>query len=97
MLQCRRKTGRKSPNSPGYGITASGAKASSWYTVAAGKSYPIGTIIYIPALKNKPNGGWIVVQDRGGAISGNRIDIYVNSHSEALQWGVKYLPVSVVQ
>ena len=27
----------------------------------------------------------------------NKIDIFVNTHSEALQWGVRYLTVSVVQ
>lgn len=73
------------------GITASGAKASAWYTVAAGKSYPIGTVIYIPALKNKPNGGWFVVQDRGGAISDSRLDIFFGSHGEALQFGRRNL------
>lgn len=69
------------------GITSSGAKASAWYTVAAGRSYKIGTVIYIPALKNKPNGGWFVVQDRGGAISNSKLDIYMGSHSAALQYG----------
>lgn len=69
------------------GITSSGAKASAWYTVAAGKGYKIGTVIYIPALKNKPNGGWFVVQDRGGAISNSKLDIYMGSHSAALQYG----------
>lgn len=73
------------------GITSSGAKASSWYTIAAGKAYPIGTIIYIPALKDKPNGGWFVVQDRGGAISNNRLDIYMGTHSGALQFGRRSL------
>lgn len=73
------------------GITSSGAKASSWYTVAAGKGYPIGTVIYIPALKDKPNGGWFVVQDRGGAISNNRLDVYMGSHGQALQFGRKSL------
>ena len=69
------------------GITASGAKATQWYTVAAGSGYAIGTIIYIPALKDKPNGGWFVVQDRGGAISNSKLDIYMNSHTSALQYG----------
>lgn len=69
------------------GITASGAKASAWYTVAAGKGYKLGTVIYIPALKDKPNGGWFVVQDRGGAISNSKLDIYMGSHSSALQYG----------
>ena len=36
-----------------------------------------------------------MVEDRGGAINGNRIDMYVSSHAQALAWGVKYLPVEV--
>jgi len=71
------------------GITASGAKASAWYTVAAGKGYKLGTVIYIPALKDKPNGGWFVVQDRGGAISNSKLDVYMDSHSSALKYGRK--------
>ena len=81
----------KSPTSKGYGVTASGAKASSWYTVAAGKAYPIGTVIYIPSMKNKPNGGWFVVQDRGGAIKNNKLDIYMNTYNECIQFGRKNL------
>lgn len=73
------------------GITSSGAKATAWYTLAAGKGYPIGTIIYIPALSNKPNGGWFVVQDRGGAISNNKLDVFCSTHNEALQFGRKNL------
>ncbi|MBO5478231.1 MAG: G5 domain-containing protein [Clostridia bacterium] len=73
------------------GITSSGAKASSWCTLAAGKAYPIGTIIYIPYFKNKPNGGWFIVQDRGGAISNNRLDVYMGTHSQALQFGRRNL------
>lgn len=73
------------------GITASGAKATAWYTVAAGKSYPMGTIIYIPALQNKPNGGWFVVQDRGGAISDSKLDVFCSTHNEALQFGRRNL------
>lgn len=79
------------------GITASGAKASAWYTVAAGKGYKIGTVIYIPALKDKPNGGWFVVQDRGGAISNSKLDIYMGSHSAALQYGRKTLEAYVYE
>lgn len=81
----------KSPNSSGYGKTSSGAKASAWYTVAAGGAYPIGTVIYIPYFSNKPNGGWFVVQDRGGAISNNRIDVYMNTYNECISFGRKNL------
>lgn len=79
------------------GITASGARASAWYTVAAGKGYKIGTVIYIPALANKPNGGWFKVQDRGGAISNSKLDIYMDSHSSALQYGRKTLECYVYE
>lgn len=79
------------------GITASGAKAAAWYTVAAGKGYKMGTVIYIPALKDKPNGGWFIVQDRGGAISNSKLDIYMGSHSAALQYGRKTLEAYVYE
>ncbi len=81
----------KSPSSPSYGITASGAKATAWYTVAAGSGYEIGTIIYIPYFKDKPNGGWFVVQDRGSAISDSKIDIYMSTYNECVQFGRRNL------
>lgn len=81
----------KSANSSGYGITASGACASAWCTVAAGKGYPMGTIIYIPYFANKPNGGWFVVQDRGGAISNNKLDVYMSTYNECINFGRRNL------
>jgi 3D (Asp-Asp-Asp) domain-containing protein len=79
------------------GITASGAKATAWYTLAAGNGYKIGTVIYIPAFADKPNGGWFIVQDRGGAISNSKLDVYMSSHSEALQFGRKTLECYVYE
>ena len=71
------------------GRTASGTRATAGRTVAASSKFAFGTKLNI--------GGHIyVVEDRGGAVTGNKIDIFVNSHAEALQWGVRYLPVSVV-
>ena len=70
------------------GYTASGTRATAGRTVAAPSNLPYGTKLNI-------NGRTYVVEDRGGAIKGNRIDVYVNSHSEALAWGVRYLPVEV--
>lgn len=73
------------------GITASEVRATSWHTVAAGYSYPIGTRIYIPALADMPNGGWFVVEDRGGSISDDKLDIYFDSHQAVLEYGRKTL------
>ena len=72
------------------GITASGTKATAGRTIAASSKFALGTKLNI-------NGHTYTVEDRGGAITGNKIDIYVNSHAEALAWGVRYLPVSVVK
>ena len=70
------------------GRTASGKKATAGRTVAAPSTFAFGTKLSI-------NGKQYVVEDRGGAIKGNRIDIFVSSHAEALRWGVRYLPVEV--
>ena len=72
------------------GITASGTRATAGRTIAASSQYSFGTKLLI-------NGNVYTVEDRGGAIKGNKIDIYMNTHSEALAWGVKYLPVQVVK
>ena len=72
------------------GRTASGAHAVAGQTVAASGQFAFGTKLNI-------NGKEYTVEDRGGAIQGNRIDIYMNSHAEAMAWGVKYLPVQVVE
>ncbi len=72
------------------GITASGKKATAGRTIAASSKFALGTKLNI-------NGHTYIVEDRGGAIKGNKIDIYVNSHAEALAWGVRYLPVTLAQ
>lgn len=72
------------------GYTSSGTKATAGRTVAASSQFAFGTKLII-------NGKEYTVEDRGGAITGNKIDIYMNTHAEALAWGVKYLPVQVVE
>ena len=87
----------KLPTDPGYGITASGARVTEWYTVAAGSGYKMGTVIYIPYFKDKPNGGWFVVQDRGGAISNTKLDIYMDTYNQCIQFGRKNLTCYVYE
>ncbi|MCI8616804.1 MAG: hypothetical protein HFJ60_00835 [Clostridia bacterium] len=72
------------------GITAMGTHATAGRTVAASSQFAFGTKLNI-------NGHVYTVEDRGGAIKGNKIDVYMNTHAEALAWGVKYLTVNVVQ
>lgn len=65
------------------GITASGTKATAGHTVAA-KGFAFGTKLMI-------NGETYVVEDRG--VGSGVIDIYFDSHEEALNFGVKYAKV----
>ena len=65
----------------GHGITSSGAKVQPGVTVAADTSVlPYGTVVYIEGV------GLRVVQDTGGAVKGNKLDVAVNTHAEALSW-----------
>ena len=72
------------------GYTSSGTKATSGRTVATSSQYDFGTKLLI-------NGKVYTVEDRGGSITGNKIDIYFDTHAEAIAWGVKYLPVEIVE
>lgn len=64
--------------------TANQSIAKQGVTVAADTDVlPFGTVLLI-------GGHEYIVQDRGGAIKGNRIDIYFESHEEALEFGVQY-------
>ena len=76
---------------PYYSNTASGTRASSWYTIAAGPSVPMGTKVYIPYFASQPNGGWFVVEDRGGAITNSRIDVYMDTEAECVNFGRRNL------
>lgn len=62
------------------GITASGVKARPNHTIAAPSEFAFGTKLMI-------NGIEYTVEDRGGAIKDNRIDVYFDSHQEAINFG----------
>lgn len=71
------------------GITASGTKATAGRTIAADISkYPFGTKLYI-------EGHEYIVEDKGGSIKKNKIDIFFNTHQEALQYGKRQVEVFV--
>lgn len=69
------------------GITASGVKATAGRTIAGPPSMPFGTEVYIEGLGHR------VVDDRGGAIKEGKIDVYFDTHAEALAWGRKQVTV----
>jgi 3D (Asp-Asp-Asp) domain-containing protein len=70
------------------GVTASGVPARG-KLIAAPKSIPFGTSIYVPGYGVAP------VQDRGAAIRGNRLDLLFPTHAKALRYGRRKMTVWV--
>jgi 3D (Asp-Asp-Asp) domain-containing protein len=78
------------------GITASGHDVSynnSHFVAADTEVLPFGTKLVIPGYAGAP----VEVIDRGGAIKGNKLDVFFPTHEEALQWGRQFLDVTVVE
>lgn len=74
--------------SEGYGNgTATGTIAQADYTIAVDPDViPYGSVVYI-------NGNMYVAEDCGGAVNNNHIDVYHNTHDEAVEFGIKYADV----
>ena len=71
----------------GKGITSTGTRATANRTIAVDpRVIPYGSSVEI-------NGKNYIAEDSGSAIKKYKIDIFFNSHSEALRFGVRYSEV----
>ena len=80
--------GRNAGKRKRVGQTASG-KIARKGTIAAPRQYPFGTVMKIEGY------GSGIVEDRGGAIKGKKIDLYFPTHRQARKWGRQTLAVEV--
>jgi 3D (Asp-Asp-Asp) domain-containing protein len=76
------------------GITASGKKIgyNRGRFVAAPKRFAFWTRLEIPGYYG---GQKVPVLDRGGAIKGNRLDVFFPTHAQAREFGVRWVTVTV--
>lgn len=85
----------KTEEHPSYGVTYSGIKVKRdlYSTIAADLDvYPIGTVMFIPGY------GYGVVADKGGAINGNKIDLYYETVDDVYsEWGKKKVNVYIIE
>jgi 3D (Asp-Asp-Asp) domain-containing protein len=51
---------------------------------------PLGSKVYVEGY------GYATAEDTGGAIKGNRIDVFVPEQNDALQWGRKDVKVTII-
>ena len=89
---CKKCCG-KSPDNPRYGYTASGLRivpGTGMKVIAVDTSVvPLGTNVYVEGLYGAGNYGYAVAADTGSAIKNMKIDLYMDTHEQALSWGVK--------
>lgn len=81
----------KRPGDRGYGITASGKRVQAKRTIACPPSLPFGTRVYIPEMNRT-----YVCEDRGSAIKGKRLDVYITSRSKAMDFGRRRMEVEII-
>lgn len=85
----------KTVDHPDYGVTFSGVTVMRdlYSTIAADLDvFPLGTILYIP------NYGYGVVADIGGAIKGNKIDLYFHTVDDVYsEWGKQEVEVYIIK
>ena len=79
----------KRPGDRGYGITASGMKARYGVVAVDPRVIPLGTKLYIEGYGNA------IAGDTGGAIKGNKIDLFFNTAGEVRNFGRRQVRVTI--
>lgn len=87
---CKKCCG-KTPDNPNYGCTHSGLKivpGSGMKVIAVDpKIIPLNSKVYVEGLNGAWDYGHAVAADTGSAIKELKIDLYMDTHTEALEWG----------
>lgn len=83
-------------NDFGFGITASGSRVrrdtNGYSSIAVDpRVIPLGSKLYIPGY------GYGVAEDTGGAIKGNRLDLFFSSEKDCYSWGVRNIEVYILK
>lgn len=72
-----------------YGRTASGTYVKHGTIAVDPRVIPMGSKIYVPGY------GWGKALDTGGAIKGNKIDLWMPNSSQCYSWGVRQVTITV--
>jgi 3D (Asp-Asp-Asp) domain-containing protein len=72
------------------GTTATGVGVRYGIIAVDPRVIPLGTRLYVPGY------GEGIAADTGGAVKGNRIDVWLPSEAQAEQWGVKTITITIL-
>lgn len=75
-------------NGTGDGITATGTQVREGVVAVDPTVIPLGSQVWVEGF------GWLTAEDTGGAIKGNRIDIFHESRTLAMRWGRQNVTVA---
>lgn len=96
---CKKCCG-KSPDHPYYGYTHSGIKIEQGTGIKViavdPKVIPLKSKVYVEGLNGAWDYGHAIAADTGSAIKELKIDLYMDTHEEALQWGRRKVKVYVL-
>lgn len=86
----------KNPGDKYYGITASGTKARPGVVAVDPRVIPLGTKLYVQSLDGSKDYGFAIAEDTGGAIKGNKIDLFFETPSEVNRFGRRKVKVYIL-
>ncbi len=86
----------KHPGHPAYGLTASGTYAKMGTVAVDPRVIPLGTKMYIVSTDGSVVYGYCTAEDTGGAIKGNKVDLFYNTTSECMQFGRRSVYVYIL-
>lgn len=89
-------TGKK-PGEEGFGITRSGTRVRPGVVAVDPRVIPLGTKLYIKSLDGTSDYGFASAEDTGGAIKGNKIDLYFESPADAKKYGRRKVLVYILE
>lgn len=78
------------------GVTASGMKPQRGVVAVDPRVIPLGTKLYVESTDGSPDYGYCVAGDTGGAIKGNRIDLFFHKRSEVRNFGRRSVKVHIL-
>lgn len=87
----------KRPGDKWFGMTYTGVKARRGIIAVDPKVIPLGSRVYVEGIGSVPDYGIAVAADIGGAVKGNKIDLYMETQEEADKWGVKKVRVYILK
>lgn len=87
----------KNPGDPYYGIAASGMKISRGVVAVDPRVIPMGSKLYIQSMDSWPDYGFAIAGDKGGAIKGNKVDLFMETASEVSRFGRRKVKVYILE